>query len=118
MTMLDASRVKLSLRFEPGTVPKVDLNDLRFVLKVAGLEIAGKLSRKTARKMRTHRGAGCLQGFLVNRDGHLVLDGAGFLYAVKPAASRQQPRPESEKRRWQAKRGNGKQSSRKASLAT
>jgi hypothetical protein len=87
MTRVEIASGKLTIVFREGGLPTIDPNDPAFVLVLGGLEIAGKVNAKAARKLAQHRGGAVLQGKLVSAGGKLELLDAGFTWVdPKPEA--------------------------------
>jgi hypothetical protein len=78
VTRLDIGSAKLTVVFPEGKLPTIDPADPAFVLVLGGVEIAGKVNPKAARKLVTHTGGAVLQGKLVSEGGRLTLADAGF----------------------------------------
>jgi hypothetical protein len=84
---LDIASAKLSVVFPEGKLPAIDPADPAFVLVLGGVEIAGKVNAKAARKLAAWAGGAVLQGKLVVEGGKLSLLDAGFSWIEpKPAA--------------------------------
>jgi hypothetical protein len=78
---------KLNVVFREGELPAIDPADPAFVLVLGGLEIAGKVNPKAARKLAQHNGGAVLQGKLVCEGGKPALLDAGFTWIdPKPKA--------------------------------
>lgn len=82
---LDITSAKLSVVFPAGKLPAIDPADPAFVLVLGGVEIAGKVNAKAARKLAVHQGGAVLQGKLVVEAGKLSLADAGFSW-IEPRA--------------------------------
>ena len=80
MKRLEITSAKLSVVFPEGKLPAIDPADPAFVLVLGGLEIAGKVNPKAARKLAQHNGGAVLQGRLIVEGGKLVLAEAGFTW--------------------------------------
>jgi hypothetical protein len=86
MRRLDIASAKVSVVFPEGKLPAIDPADPAFVLVLGGVEIAGKVNPKAARKLAAHTGGAVLQGKLVVEGGKLTLLDAGFSW-IEPKAA-------------------------------
>jgi hypothetical protein len=91
MTRVDIASAKATIVFREGGLPTIDPNDPAFVLVLGGVEIAGKVNPKAARKLAGHNGGAVLQGKLVAQGAKLELLDAGFTW-IDPKA--EAPAPE------------------------
>jgi hypothetical protein len=86
VTRLDIASAKLNVVFPAGKLPTIDPADPAFVLVLGGVEIAGKVNPKAARKLSVHQGGAVLQGKLVAEGSRLTLADAGFSW-IEPRAA-------------------------------
>jgi hypothetical protein len=87
MTRITISSGKLAVVFPEGKLPAIDPDRPEFVLALGGVQIAGKVNAKAARKLASHTGGAVLQGRLLYQGGGLVLAEAGFQFIEpKPQA--------------------------------
>jgi hypothetical protein len=80
MKRLPIAHAKLNVVFPEGSLPAIDPNKPEFTLVLGKLEIRGKVSAKSARKLGVHKGGAALQGRLVVENGTLCLIEAGFAW--------------------------------------
>jgi hypothetical protein len=85
MKRIDITNAKLAIVFPEGKLPALDPADPAFVLALGGIEIAGRVNPKAARKLAAHPGGAVLQGKLVAEAGKLSLQDAGFSW-LEPRA--------------------------------
>jgi hypothetical protein len=90
MTRIPITSAKLNVVFPEGKLPAIDPADPAFVLMLGGVEIAGKINPKAARKVAQHKGGAVLQGKLVAEGDKLSLLDAGFAW-IEPKAAESPP---------------------------
>ena len=67
-------------------MPAIPPEDPVFCLVLGGIQIAGRVTPKAARKLAAHPGGAVLQGRLMVEDGKLSLADAGFQF-IEPRAA-------------------------------
>ena len=85
MKRIPIASAKLNVVFPEGKLPAINPGDPAFVLDLGGVEIAGKVNPKAARKLAQHPGGAVLQGRLIAIGGKLRLLDAGFTW-IEPKA--------------------------------